>query len=281
MADANAQPGKTQFAVFVKPWKELSLPQLAIHVQQLGFNLIELPVHPGFQVKPENFEQEMPSAVKFLADMGIRIVNVTVDLPLTDERLYATCAANGIAMNRVMFKRSSPSYWESEAAARRQLDAAVPLCEQYGVKIGVQHHSGASVPINSMGLYHLVKDYDPRWVGAIWDPAHNALQGEDAHTGLEIVQSHLCMVNLKNAFWRRTSQPDAEETKWSAYFCAGPNGRASWSEVAAAVKRVGYQGPLTFSAEYTDTTYTDLLLKADLDHARKLFDAAEVVGGDL
>jgi sugar phosphate isomerase/epimerase len=268
----NGKPAKTQFAVFVKPWKSMDLPKLAIHVLELGFNLIELPVRPGFPVEPARIEQDLPAAVKTLADLGIAIVNVTVDLPLTDERLYAACAANNISMNRVMFKRVSPSYWESEAAARRQLDAAIPLCEQYGVKIGVQHHYGNSVPINSMGLHHLVKDYDPRWVGAIWDPAHCALQGEDALSGLEMVQSHLCMVNLKNAYWRRTSPPDGNETQWGAYFCAGPHGRTSWGDVAKGIKRVGYTGPLTFSAEYTDDTYTDRLLEADLAYARKLFD---------
>jgi sugar phosphate isomerase/epimerase len=268
----NGKPARTQFAVFVKPWKSMDLPKLAIHVLELGFNLIELPVRPGFPVEPARIEQDLPAAVKTLADLGIAIVNVTVDLPLTDERLYAACAANNISMNRVMFKRVSPSYWESEAAARRQLDAAIPLCEQYGVKIGVQHHYGNSVPINSMGLHHLVKDYDPRWVGAIWDPAHCALQGEDALSGLEMVQSHLCMVNLKNAYWRRTSPPDGNETQWGAYFCAGPHGRTSWGDVAKGIKRVGYTGPLTFSAEYTDDTYTDRLLEADLAYARKLFD---------
>jgi sugar phosphate isomerase/epimerase len=265
-------PSKTQFAVFVKPWKNLSLPQLAVHVQQLGFNLIELPIRPGFQVEPARIEQDLSGAVKMLADLGIAIGNVTVDLPLTDERLYAACAANNITMNRVMFKRSSPSYWESEAAVRRQLEVALPLCEQYGVKIGVQHHYGGSVPLNSMGLYNLLKDYDPRWVGAIWDPAHNALQGEDALTGLELVQSHLCMVNLKNAYWRRTNPPDGSEAQWRAYFCAGLHGRTSWADVAKGVKRAGYSGPLTFSAEYTDDTYTDRLLEADLAYARKLFD---------
>jgi sugar phosphate isomerase/epimerase len=234
--------------------------------------LIELPVRPGFPVEPERIEQDLPGAVKTLAEFGIRIVNVTVDLPLTDERLYAACAANDIPMNRVIFKRSSPSYWESEMAARRQLDAALHLCERYGVKIGIQHHYGGSVPINSMGLYQLVKDYDPRWVGAIWDPAHNALQGEDALTGLELVKSHLCMVNLKNAYWRRTSQPDGNEAQWAAYFCAGPHGRTSWADVTKGVRQVGYNGPLTFSAEYSDDTYTDRLLEADLAYARKLFD---------
>jgi sugar phosphate isomerase/epimerase len=268
----NAKPVKTQFAVFVKPWKNRNLSSLAKHVQELGFALVEFPVRPGFPVEPQRIEQDLPVAVKTLADHGISIVNVTVDLPLTDERLFAACAANDIGMNRVIFKRTRPSYWESEADARRQLDAALPLAEQYGVKIGVQHHYGNSVPINSMGLYNLVKAYDPRWVGAIWDPAHNALQGEDALTGLELVQSHLCMVNLKNAYWRRTNLPDGSETQWGAYFCAGPHGRASWAEVAQGVKRVGYTGPLTFSAEYTDDNYTDQLLVADLAYARKLFD---------
>lgn len=268
----SSQPHRTRFAVFVKPWKSLSIPKLALHVLELGFNLIELPIRPGFPVEPERIEQDLPEAVKTLAELGVSIVNVTVDLPLTDERLYAACAANNITMNRVIFKRISPSYWESEKDARRQLDAAIPLCEQYGVKIGIQHHYGGSVPINSMGLYNLVKDYDPRYVGAIWDPAHNALQGEDALTGLELVQSHLCMVNLKNAYWRRMNPPDGSEAKWGAYFCAGPHGRTSWADVAAGIKQVGYTGPITFSAEYTDDNYTDRLLEADLAYARKLFD---------
>lgn len=263
----------TEFAVFVKPWKTMPLERLALHVRKLGFDLVELPVRPGFYCEPDHIEQDLPEAIKMLGDLGVRVLNVTAALPLDDERLYAACAANGIRMNRVSFKQGGLPYWEAEDAARRQLDAALPFCERYDVQIGVQHHYGNSIPINSMGLYHLVKDYDPRYVGAIWDPAHNALQGEDPNTGLEIVRSHLCMVNLKNAFWRRTSQPGEAEVTWAPYFSAGPQGRSDWREVANAVKRVGYTGPLTFSAEYTDDTYTDRLLAEDLAYARQLFDA--------
>ncbi len=109
--------GLPEFAVFVKPWKELALPQLALHVLQLGFKLIELPIRPGFPVEPARIEQDLPAAVKLLGDLGIGVVNVTAALPLDDERLYAACAAGGIRMNRVIFKRVHPSYWESEAAA--------------------------------------------------------------------------------------------------------------------------------------------------------------------
>jgi sugar phosphate isomerase/epimerase len=259
----------TQFAVFVKPWKGMDAPRMAAHVRQLGFDLIELPVRPGFPCEPARIEQDLPATLAAFAQEGVRVHNVTVDLPLDNERLYAACAANGIGMNRVIFKRVVTSYWESEAVARRQLDAAQPLCERYGVQIGIQHHYGGSVPINSMGLYHLVKEYDPRYVGAIWDPAHNALQGEDPQAGLEIVQSHLCMVNLKNAYWRRTRP--GEEGGWEAYFTTGAEGRTSWREVAAAVQRIGYGGPLTFSAEYSDAELTDRLIVQDLAYARSIF----------
>ena len=48
----SSQPRKTRFAVFVKPWKSLSIPKLALHVLELCFNLIELPIRPGFPIEP-------------------------------------------------------------------------------------------------------------------------------------------------------------------------------------------------------------------------------------
>jgi sugar phosphate isomerase/epimerase len=260
-----------RFAVFVKPWKALTIPAVGSHVKQLGFDLIELPVRPGFACQPENIERDLPQAVKTLADLGVDVLNVTVALPLNDERLYAACAAAGVQMNRVIFGRDGLGYWEAEARARRQLDAALPFCERYHVQIGIQHHYGGSVPINSMGLYHLVKDYDPRYVGAIWDPAHNALMGEDPATGLEIVQSHLCVVNLKNAYWRKISGPEAAVAEWQVYWTTGRHGRASWRGVADKVKAMGYSGAICFSAEYTSEHEVDRLIVEDLAFARSLW----------
>jgi sugar phosphate isomerase/epimerase len=265
---------QTKFAVFVKPWKRLSIVEMGQHVRKLGFQWIELPVRPGFACTPENIERDLPETVKTLADLGVHVLNVTVSLPLDDERLYAACAAAGIQMNRVIFGRDQLGYWEAEAKARRQLDAALPFCEKYNVQIGVQNHYGGSVPINSMGLYNLLKDYDPKYVGAIWDPAHNGLQGEEPEVGLEIVQSHLCVVNLKNAYWRRISGPEAEVAQWEVYWTAGRQGRASWSRVAAKIKEMNYTGAVCFSAEYSAEHEVDRLIVEDLAFAKTLFEAA-------
>ena len=263
-----------KFAVFVKPWKTLSIPELGPFVKSLGFDWIELPVRPGFPCEPETIEQSLPEAVAILAEAGVRVLNVTAALPLDDERLYAACAAAHVPMNRVMFGRRGLTYWEAEAAARRQLDAAMPFCERYGRQLGVQNHYGHSLPVNEMGLYHLVKDYDPRYVGAIWDAGHNGLAGMEPEPALEVVASHLCVVNLKNAYWRRASGPEAEVAEWQVYWTSGRQGLASWPRVAAKLKALNYQGPICLTAEYSNDKEVNRLIVADLAFARACFEGS-------
>ena len=259
-----------ELAVFTKPWKALSLLDLARHINSLGFDWIELPVRPGFQVEPDNIERDLPQAVKLLGEHGIRVLNVTADMSLEDERLYRACAEAGIGMNRVMFWQQDMDYWTAEAGARRQLDAALPLCERYAFQIGIQNHSGRFVPVNEMGMFNLVKDYDSRHVAAVWDPAHNALEGMNSDSALDVLAPYLCVVNLKNAYWRRVSGPEAEIAEWQIYWTSGAQGRASWAQVIAKLKAIGYRGPICFSAEYSDEARVDELIVKDLAFARGL-----------
>lgn len=257
-------------SVFVKPWPSLSIEALGNHMQILGFQWIELPVRDGFPCQPETIERDLPRAVSVLGDYGVRILNVTAALPLDDERLYAACAEAGVGMNRVMFRLGEKTYWEAEAEARRELDAALPLCERYGVQIGVQNHCGRFVPVHAMGLYHLVKDYETRHVAAIWDAAHNALEGMEPEPALDLVAPYLCMVNLKNAYWRRTTGPEAEVAEWKVYWTSGRQGRASWPRVVTKLRQLKYTGPICLTAEYSDEASVDRLIAADLRFAQAL-----------
>ena len=263
-----------QVAVFVKPWKALTLAELGAHVRKLGFQWIELPVRPGFPCQPATIERDLSEAVKILGDQGVRILNVTAALPLDDERLYAACAAAGIGMNRVMFGVDGKRYWEAEAASRRQLDAAMPFCEQYNVQIGIQNHCAKFVGVNEMGLYHLVKEYNPKQIGIIWDAAHNALEGMEPELAIDIVEAYLCCVNLKNAFWQRVNDPEAEVAEWKVYWTSGRQGRASWPRVVAKLQAINYTGPICLTAEYSDHDAVDRLIQQDLAFAQSLLNNA-------
>ncbi len=260
------------FALFVKPWKSLSLPELVKHIRKLGFEWIELPVRPGFLCEPQAIEKSLPEIVRALGEEGVKVLNITAALPLSDERLYSSSVKAGIHMNRVLFDRpEGENYWDAERRARKLLDEALPFCEKYEYQIGVQNHFGRYVPVNAMGMHHLVKDYEPRYVGAIWDPAHNVLEGEDPDPALDIVASHLCVVNLKNAFWQKVSAPEAEEAQWSAYWTSGRQGRASWRRVADKLRQMKYTGPVCLSAEYSAEKDVDRLIVEDLAYAKACF----------
>ena len=240
--------GDIQFTVFTKPWRGLALPQLGDLVAGLGFDGIEFPVRPGYQVEPETVA-ELPHAAKVLAEHGVKILSVAGPI---DEATIAACAEAGVPVIRIM-ARVSPgeSYPQAEERYRRQFDALLPLLERYGVTVGVQNHCGRFLA-NAVGLRALIGDYDPQRIAAVWDAAHEALNGSEPDLALDAIWSHLCMVNLKNAIWRRTTGPEAEFAQWKVYWTSGRHGLASWPRVAEELKRRAFQGVVCLTAEYSD-----------------------------
>ena len=126
------------------------------------------------------------------------------------------------------------------------------------------------VGVHAMGLYNLLKDYDPRYIGAIWDAAHNALEGMEPEPALDVVAGMLHIVNLKNAFWQQISGPEAEIAQWKVYWTSGRCGRASWPRVVAKIKEMNYTGPICLTAEYSDEHSVDRLIVEDLALAQSL-----------
>jgi sugar phosphate isomerase/epimerase len=255
------------FSVFTKPWRDLTIPELGKWVSGLGFDGVELPVRPGFQVEPDDVTEGLPRAVEQLATSGVQVTSVAGP---TDEATIAACADVGVPTIRVMASIGDDGYMTTEARLQRRYKALMPLLQKYGVRVGVQNHCGRDV-CDAMGLRHLIEDFDPAYIGAVWDAGHNGLQGEEPELALDIVWSHLCMVNLKNAFWRRTNGPEAEYAEWRPYWTSGRHGLASWPRVAAELKQREYRGVVCLTAEYSDHSAVDRLIAEDIAFAKSLF----------
>ncbi|MDF2962530.1 MAG: sugar phosphate isomerase [Paenibacillus sp.] len=255
------------FSVFTKPWKTLSVWELGTFVSGMGFDGLEFPLRDGYQLEPAKADQ-LPQLVKQFADHGLKIFSVASS---TDERVFAGCAEAGIPMIRIMPSINHElGYLASEKKAREQIESLLPLCEKYGIKVGCQQHYGNNV-VDSMGLLHLMEDYDPKYVGAIWDSAHDALAGQQPEFGLDIVWSHLCMVNFKNAYYKLLSGPEAEAAEWKRYFTSAQQGLASWPRAAAYLKKRNYNGVICLTAEYSNEQETNRLIKQDIAFAKSLF----------
>jgi sugar phosphate isomerase/epimerase len=255
------------FTAFTKPWKT-PIAELGAFIKRLGFDGIELPVRPGYQVTPENITTSLREATRILADCGLTITSIAGP---TDEPTIAACAEVGVPIIRICLDIPAQiSYLEHEANLQRQFDALLPHLERYGVTLGIQNHQGRFVA-NAMGIRHLIEKYDRRYIGAVLDFAHCALHGEIPELALDIVWSHLCMVNFKNAYWQRTNGPEALVATYKHYWTSGRQGLASWARAAEELKQRGYSGPICLTAEYTDEGAVNRLIAEDITYARSLF----------
>jgi sugar phosphate isomerase/epimerase len=256
------------YSVFTKPWKDLEINELCKLVKGFGFDGIEFPLRPGYQVEPEDAEKGLPRLVKQLGEHDLVITSVA---SVTEENIFAGCASAGIPIiRRMAYIDLKDGYFPAIEQMKRELDKTVPLCEKYNVKVGIQLHfmSGAS---NSMELRNIVNGYDPRYIAAIWDSAHSALAGEEPEQGLDILWPHLCMVNLKNAFYKPVTGPDAETLKWGYYFSSAKRGMASWPRISKYLKSRSYRGVLCLTAEYSEKELVNRLIREDIDYAKTLF----------
>jgi sugar phosphate isomerase/epimerase len=264
--------GEITYSVFTKPWPDLSIPELGELVSGLGFQAVEFPVRPGYQVEPEDVTQGLPRLAEGLAEHGVGIASVAGPI---DEPTIAACAEAGVPTIRICVSIDREAGYLAEVERlQREYDALVPLLEQYGVQIGIQNHCGYDVP-NALGIQHLIGKYDPAHFGAVWDAAHEALAGTEPEFAIDIVWSHLCMVNLKNGFWRRTNGPEAQYAQWKSYWTSGRHGLAVWPRVVDELTRRDYEGVVCLTAEYADHDAVNRLITEDLAFAKGLFGKAE------
>ncbi|MCI8624324.1 MAG: sugar phosphate isomerase/epimerase [Provencibacterium sp.] len=256
-----------RFSVFTKPWKTLTATELAKKVADWGFDGVEFPLRDGYQAEPKNAVEDLPKLAKTFGEYGVSIMSVASS---TDEAVFEACQKAGVPIIRIMAPMDKPEgYLYSEAQFKKYLDSLVPLCEKYGVQVGVQNHYGRQV-FNTMQLRHLVEDYDPKHIGAVWDAAHSGLTGEEPDHALDIIWDKLILVNLKSAYWVRKNGPESANVLWKPYFTTGVQGMTSYPDIIDYLKKRCYTGDICLPAEYTAEELVDELTPKELAYVKSL-----------
>ncbi len=266
---------RNKITVFTKSWPDMSVEQLADFLKELGVDGAELAVRAGYPVNPDNIARELPRAARIFHDRGLFIGSVAAD---TDEKTIAACGESGIPLIRVCVGIDLKiGYRATEENVRAQYDKLVPLLDKHGVAIGVQNHCDNMVG-SAIGIMHLIEKYDARHVCAVLDPAHCAVSGEPVAMALDIVWSHLRLVNFKSAFRWRTNGPDEEEATWRTLWTTARHAGYSWRTMLACLRERGYSGDICLPSEYSEPhghgqlmgDAATALLKTDISHIKKL-----------
>lgn len=257
---------EVEFTLFTKSWR-MPLIKLGAFVKRLGFDGVELPIQAGYQVAPQNVSRRLPEAAMILSDFGLKIGSVVGP---ADETMIAACGQAGVPIIRVTAGiPKGKDYLTAVADCQRQWDNLLPALERHGVALGIQNHLGRFVA-HAMGLHHAIGQYDPRYICAVWDPAHNALQGEDVDLALDVLWSHLRVVNLKNVCWQPGRRRRGKAVRWELRWTVGREGLADWQAVANELTVRGFTGDICLSAEYSDREATSQLISEDIRFAESL-----------
>jgi sugar phosphate isomerase/epimerase len=209
-----------------------------------------------------------------MADYGLRISSVAGP---TDEATIDACAAAGVPIIRTLVKVPPDGrYMTTMHDAIRQFERLCPRLEQAKVKIGIQNHCHREVS-SIMGLLYLVQPFKPSQVAAVLDVGHCGLAGDPPDLTVDTIWPHLCLVNLKNAYWTRVEKAGSTVAEFDCYWTTGRDGMGHWPKFAQELKARGYRGDICLSAEYSEGQRVDEYTATDLAFARSLF-VDETVG---
>lgn len=266
-----------QFVMFTKLLKDLGTEQLAETIRDLGFDGFDLAVRPGHPVNPENVATALPKAAKEWAGRGLTIGLVTTNFDFLDPRkpevepLLAACAEAGCRRIKLGYwVYEGEAYWEGVDRIRKALAGFEKLCRQHEVCVAVHTHSGPYYGSNCAGAMHLVRDFDPRYIGVYIDPGHLSVDGEDLRMGVSMVREHLVLVAAKSPAWFRTEKEG--RVKWEHHLVPLREGLVDWPEVLELLGSEGYEGPISLHSEYEDLSRDELLrvTRDDLAYLKSL-----------
>lgn len=260
-----------QWSVFTKPWPHLPIAELADLVAGMGFDAIEFPLRPGFQIDLDDLPLSAARASSILTDAGLRISSVA---STPSERVFGACAELDIPVIRIMAPIAAAGYAASDRELRSYLDSLVASCERFGVRVGIQPHIDDYIA-DSLELAKLLTDYDPAHICAVWDSAHDALARKPpAHT-LPALWSHLGIVNFKNACYEIGGRRPDGSRVWKTVFVAGADGLSDWAQAVDTLVGGGFAGNICMAAEFTDESDLEHKVARDFAYLQSLLAASE------
>ena len=246
---ANSVPAKNHtFIAYGEPLERLDYRRTADLVANLGFDGLEATVRPGGHVEPERVEDDLPKLVDALRDRGLELTMMAsninrVDQPHT-EKVLRTAASLNIPHYRMRgytydLKQPIPPQLTAllpVVADLTALNAEVRITGLIHNHAGV-HHVGATV----WDIHTLLKDQNPRGVGAVFDISHATIEaGISWPIYFKLMRPLMQVALVKDFVWQ-----DKGKRKWVPL----GTGRVE-PRYFKMLNRSAYDGPIGLHIEY-------------------------------
>lgn len=276
-----------QYVLFTDNLADLTVAEAAAAAKRAGFDGLDLTLRPGGHVLPEHAEMGLAAARDAAAAEGSAIPMIST--AVTDagsphaEAIFAAAAHYGARHIKLGYWDYQPFGTLSQQVerARQQLQSVVELGKKYHVLPCVHCHSGRYIASGGPMLYLLLKDFDPRDVGAYVDPMHMTIEGGRAgwELGLDLLAPWIALVGVKNFRWLPANRDAQGQQRYRWEYVPLADGQAPLPEFVGYLGQLGYQGVISLHSEYKGETSfrrlsTPELVEqsaADLKYLKSLF----------
>ena len=255
-----------KYAVFTVMCPECALEQTAELAASLRFDGLEWRVTKASPepiteisywrgnrstVDVDDIEHSLPKAKQIADRYGLAMPVLGTYTRCSDhalvERVMRAAAEVGTHKMRVGAPGydGTRSYPELYDEAVKDFGVIAKLSQKYGVQACLEMHMDIITP--SAGLAHrIVSHFDPKHIGVIFDPGNMVVEGyEQYQMALELLGPYLSHVHAKNTAWVQTGEKDGV-AKWEWRMVATKQGQTDWRKVLTTLKKVGYDGWLSF-----------------------------------
>lgn len=239
-----------KYVYFTKTLRELDIKALVAFCKDAGLDGVDLAVRPGYPVTPANASTALPEAAKVFADAGLMIGLVTAPVTLTNAEskeavaLFEACARAKVPAVKVGYFTYKPPFEAGLKAARERMAGFAKLAARTKVKACYHTHSGAYLGNNAAGVRQLLEGLDPHHVGVFFDTGHTAVNGGPPTMEIDIIQSWLSLVAIKDMAWTKTA------SGWKVDVVPVGRGLVRWAEMGRALRNAKFNGTISVHGEY-------------------------------
>ena len=277
-----------KYLMLSKPLENLSYPELADTVADLGMDGVDLTVRSPGHVLPERVKTDLPKAVRAVRERGLEVGWLTTAIDSADspqaEDILATAAGLGIKQFKLGYYRYA-GFGEMRrqiAEVREQLHGIEALCQKYTIQAGVHAHDGPTLSATTHVVSLLLEGLDPAAICYYPDLGHIGIEGSFCGWihGLDLLSNRINMLALENLAQYQEVDPETEATRWQPKVVPFEKGFIPFPEAFTYLKQIGYAGYASFQAEYRgansfrDLNQTELLaqVRRDLQYTKRLAD---------
>jgi len=232
-----------------------SADEVAQAAKEMGYDGVDITVrpYPG-HVNPARVAQDLPPFVKTIRSYGLEVVTITCPIQDADspyaESILQTASELGIHhywWGTFRYDQTKPIKAQLEALKPRVAKLAA-LNAKYGMTAMYHTYAGSRmVGAAVWDFLSVLSGFDPALVGFHYDIGHMTIAGGNGTwlTSLHAAAPYIRGVSVKDGLLERTAQGE-----WRVRWVPLGEGMVQLPEFVAALKQIGFSGPIEIQAEY-------------------------------